>query len=166
MDYREKIKTRRKEIGMSQYGLARAIKKTQTFVSEIEGGRKKPSLGTLRDIYEVLGLESDLNTTSTDILVNDILPESIEIIELAKSRISELEAENNNWATIPNKINADSIKTYHLNSEETELIECFRQLNREGQQSLCNTAYGLTQVPIYKKYPNIQVGKISKGDKD
>ena len=43
-DYRAIIKRHREEKGLSQYRLAKQLGITQTFLSEIERGRKNPSL--------------------------------------------------------------------------------------------------------------------------
>lgn len=43
-DYREVIRNKRKKLGWSQYRLAKEIGIAQSFMNEIEKGRKTPSL--------------------------------------------------------------------------------------------------------------------------
>lgn len=43
-DYREVIQNKRKKLGWSQYKLAKKVGIAQSFMNEIEKGRKSPSL--------------------------------------------------------------------------------------------------------------------------
>ncbi|MBE6957513.1 MAG: helix-turn-helix transcriptional regulator, partial [Ruminococcaceae bacterium] len=43
-DYRQIIKKKREAIGLSQYKLAKLVGITQSFVNEIESGKKSPSI--------------------------------------------------------------------------------------------------------------------------
>ena len=55
-DYRVIFKQRRESKGLSQYKLARQLGITQTFLSEIERGRKNPSLEQFFRICEALDI--------------------------------------------------------------------------------------------------------------
>ena len=55
-DYRVIFKQRREAKGLSQYKLARQLGITQTFLSEIERGRKNPSLEQFFRICEALDI--------------------------------------------------------------------------------------------------------------
>ena len=54
MDYKTLIREKRKEKGISQGKLAGLVQVSQPFISEIESGRKKPSLDVLMRICTVL----------------------------------------------------------------------------------------------------------------
>ena len=56
-DYRAIIKRHREEKGLSQYRLAKQLGITQTFPSEIERGRKNPSLEQFFSICEALEIK-------------------------------------------------------------------------------------------------------------
>lgn len=56
-DYRAIIKRHREEKGLSQYRLAKKLGITQTFLSEIERGRKNPSLEQFFSICEALEIK-------------------------------------------------------------------------------------------------------------
>ena len=43
-DYRKVIRNKREKIGWSQYKLAKVIGITQSFMNEIESGKKSPSI--------------------------------------------------------------------------------------------------------------------------
>jgi len=53
-DYRQILKAKREAMGLSQHQLARQLNITQTFLSEIERGRKNPSLEQFFKICEAL----------------------------------------------------------------------------------------------------------------
>lgn len=53
-DYRLVLKKKRESLGLSQHGLAERLGITQTFLSEIERGRKNPSLEQFFRICEAL----------------------------------------------------------------------------------------------------------------
>ncbi len=53
-DYRLVLKKKRESLGLSQNGLAERLGITQTFLSEIERGRKNPSLEQFFRICEAL----------------------------------------------------------------------------------------------------------------
>ena len=53
-DYRQIIRSKREAEGLSQYELAKKLGITQTFLSEIERGRKNPSLEQFFKICEAL----------------------------------------------------------------------------------------------------------------
>lgn len=57
IDYQKIIIDTRKEKGISQIKLAKMIGVTQAFMSEIESGRKTPSLQVFFKICEVLEIE-------------------------------------------------------------------------------------------------------------
>lgn len=50
----ELIKKSREKAGITQAQLADGSKLTQSYLSQVESGRKTPSIGTLRDIARVL----------------------------------------------------------------------------------------------------------------
>ena len=56
-DYKELIRHRRQELGISQNQLAKRVGISQPFMAEIESGRKKPSLDVLMRICAELGIE-------------------------------------------------------------------------------------------------------------
>lgn len=53
-DYRDMIKRKRIELGLSQNQLAKLVGITQPFMNEIESGRKNPSVEVLFKICEQL----------------------------------------------------------------------------------------------------------------
>ena len=55
-DYRIVIKEKREASGLSQHQLAKQLGITQTFLSEIERGRKNPSLEQFFRICEALDI--------------------------------------------------------------------------------------------------------------
>lgn len=55
-DYRQILKAKREKMGLSQYKLAKKLGITQTFLSEIERGRKNPSLEQFFKICEALDI--------------------------------------------------------------------------------------------------------------
>lgn len=55
-DYRKILKKHREQKGLSQHQLARQLGLTQTFLSEIERGRKNPSLEQLFRICQALDI--------------------------------------------------------------------------------------------------------------
>ena len=57
MNYRSIIKNKREKMGLSQHQLAKKLGITQTFLSEIERGRKNPSLEQFFCICEVLEIK-------------------------------------------------------------------------------------------------------------
>lgn len=57
VDYRKVLVERRIELGMSQYKLAKILGIAQSYVSELERGRKRPSIELFFRICEVLNLE-------------------------------------------------------------------------------------------------------------
>jgi len=56
VNYRDIIKRKRIELGLSQNELAKLVGITQPFMNEIESGRKKPSIEVLFKICEQLGI--------------------------------------------------------------------------------------------------------------
>ena len=61
MNFREALKARRIELGMSQRDLARAMEVTQTAVSQWERGETRPYYKTSAKLSKVLGVkERDL----------------------------------------------------------------------------------------------------------
>ena len=57
IDYRLILKRKREALGLSQHQLARRLNLTQTFLSEIERGRKNPSLEQFFRICEALEIK-------------------------------------------------------------------------------------------------------------
>ena len=55
-DYREVIRNKRKKLGWSQYRLAKEIGIAQSFMNEIEKGRKTPSLEVFFRICDALDI--------------------------------------------------------------------------------------------------------------
>ncbi len=53
-DYRKILRSKREKIGWSQYKLAKVVGITQSFVNEIESGKKNPSLDVFFRICEAL----------------------------------------------------------------------------------------------------------------
>lgn len=56
-NYRAILQDRRKKLGLSQHQLAKQLGITQTFLSEIERGRKSPSLEQFFRICEALKIQ-------------------------------------------------------------------------------------------------------------
>ncbi len=48
------IEQRRKRLGLSQQSLSAAAKVDRAFISDLEGGKRKPSLGTVANIAQGL----------------------------------------------------------------------------------------------------------------
>lgn len=57
IDYKTILKNKRLALGISQNKLAKSIGITQTFLSEIESGRKAPSVEVLFRICEELDIQ-------------------------------------------------------------------------------------------------------------
>lgn len=57
MELDEVIKTRRKKLGISQLDLAEMAEISLATVKDIERGKGNPSIGTVKKIINVLGLE-------------------------------------------------------------------------------------------------------------
>ena len=55
-DYREVIRENRKKAGLSQYKLAQMVGITQSFMNEIESGKKSPSIEVFFRICEALDI--------------------------------------------------------------------------------------------------------------
>lgn len=53
-DYREVLRNKRKALGLSQYMLAKKAGISQSFVNEIECGKKSPSIDMFFKLCEVL----------------------------------------------------------------------------------------------------------------
>ena len=56
-DYRRVIRNKREKIGWSQYKLAKVIGITQSFINEIESGKKSPSIEVFFRICEALEIK-------------------------------------------------------------------------------------------------------------
>ena len=56
-DYRKILKRKREKLQISQGQLAKQLGLTQTFLSEIERGRKSPSIETLFQLCEALDIK-------------------------------------------------------------------------------------------------------------
>lgn len=56
-DYRQIIRKKRESIGLSQYKLAKLVGITQSFVNEIESGKKSPSIEVFFKICEALDIK-------------------------------------------------------------------------------------------------------------
>ena len=56
-DYREVIRSKREMLGWSQYKLAQVAGITQSFMNEIESGKKSPSIEVFFRICEALGIK-------------------------------------------------------------------------------------------------------------
>ena len=55
-DYKEVIRIRREKAGLSQYKLAKMVGITQSFMNEIESGKKSPSIEVFFRICETLDI--------------------------------------------------------------------------------------------------------------
>jgi len=55
-DYREVIRKNREKAGLSQYKLAQMVGITQSFMNEIESGKKSPSIEVFFRICEALDI--------------------------------------------------------------------------------------------------------------
>ena len=56
-DYREVIRNKREKLGWSQYKLAKVVDITQSFMNEIESGKKSPSIDVFFRICEALEIK-------------------------------------------------------------------------------------------------------------
>ena len=56
-DYRTIIRRKRERLGISQYKLAKMVGITQSFMNEIESGRKSPSVEVLFRTCEALEIK-------------------------------------------------------------------------------------------------------------
>ena len=56
-DYKAVIKQKREKLGWSQYKLAKVVGITQSFMNEIESGRKNPSLEVFFRICDALDIK-------------------------------------------------------------------------------------------------------------
>ena len=56
-DYRKVIRSKREKMGWSQYKLAKIIGITQSFMNEIESGKKSPSIDVFFRIFEALEIK-------------------------------------------------------------------------------------------------------------
>lgn len=56
-DYRKVIRSKREKMGWSQYKLAKIIGITQSFMNEIESGKKSPSIDVFFRICEALEIK-------------------------------------------------------------------------------------------------------------
>ena len=56
-DYRVVIRNKREKLGMSQYKLAKAVGITQSFMNEIESGKKSPSIEVFFRICDALDIQ-------------------------------------------------------------------------------------------------------------
>ncbi len=56
-DYRVILKRKRELLGISQYKLAKQLGITQTFLSEIERGRKSPSIEVFFQLCDALDIK-------------------------------------------------------------------------------------------------------------
>lgn len=56
-DYRAVLRDRRKKLGWSQYRLAKELGISQSFINEIESGKKSPSLDVFFRICEALKIQ-------------------------------------------------------------------------------------------------------------
>lgn len=57
VDYRAILRSKRESMGWSQYKLAKAAGITQSFMNEIESGKKSPSLEVFFRLCEVLEIK-------------------------------------------------------------------------------------------------------------
>jgi predicted transcriptional regulator len=65
MELNEIIKTRRKELGISQLDLAEMAEISLATVKDIERGKGNPSISTVKKIINVLGLEMNFDIRKT-----------------------------------------------------------------------------------------------------
>lgn len=56
-DYRMILRRKRQKLGLSQYQLSKQLGITQTFLSEIERGRKSPSLEVFFQLCDALDIQ-------------------------------------------------------------------------------------------------------------
>lgn len=56
-DYRGVIRRKREKLGWSQYKLAKVVGITQSFINEIESGKKSPSIEVFFRICEALDIK-------------------------------------------------------------------------------------------------------------
>ena len=70
----EKIKSRRRELKLTQQELAKALAVTSQHISAIEQDKRAPSLASLTRIAEELGVSVDYLITGKDSIITDAIP--------------------------------------------------------------------------------------------
>ena len=70
----EKIKSRRRELKLTQQELAKALGVTSQHISAIEQDKRAPSLTSLARIAEELGVSVDYLITGKDSIITDAIP--------------------------------------------------------------------------------------------
>ncbi len=70
----ERIRQRRKELGLTQLDLAKALKVTPQHVSVIEKDKRVPSLASLVRLAEELGVTLDYLVAGKESVITDSIP--------------------------------------------------------------------------------------------
>ena len=70
----EKIKSRRRELKLTQQELAKALAVTSQHISAIEQDKRAPSLASLARIAEELGVSVDYLITGKEGIITDAIP--------------------------------------------------------------------------------------------
>lgn len=99
MTINEQIKKKRLELKISQNVLAEKIGITQSFLAQIESGKKNPSIDTIQKLCDALDLdfvaEKDHTLYASLEDISDLPPEAIarinEYIEMLKSKYGKKE---------------------------------------------------------------------------
>jgi transcriptional regulator with XRE-family HTH domain len=89
MDIGTTISRLRKQKGLSQIEFAKAIELTQTSLSQIESGKKRPSSNTLKNICFALGI-SELHLYLLSFDENDVPEEKRELYRQLEGPLKDL----------------------------------------------------------------------------
>ena len=73
-EFGKRLAKRRKELGMSQSELARALGVTSQYISISEQGKRTPSVAFLAETAKYLGVTTDYLITGSEQISSDIIP--------------------------------------------------------------------------------------------
>jgi transcriptional regulator with XRE-family HTH domain len=89
MNVSKAIKTLRKKKGIKQYQLAKDSGINQAYLSLIENGHREPTVKTIRDISNALGVPAEIMLWYS-IDQNDVSPDKLEAYVILKPTIDEM----------------------------------------------------------------------------
>ena len=163
----ERIKTARKQSGMTQQELAEKLEISYVGVSQWESGRRTPKRSTLERIAVALDVPLSYLTDSGMITGQEVTDFIAWLWSRANLRATMLEhtdsdpEESERWERICNdlhKINEDyatkiNAEREKLPEREEELLEIFRQLDYNGQRKILAIVNDYAKIPEYQR-PN------------
>ncbi len=172
MEMSEKIKTRRKKLGLTLKALAERVGCTDAYISQIETGKAVPSISVLQKIAAALDAQvgellSDEQTKDKIFLSKDertqiIYPESHIFAELLVSKISNKSMEPL-YKVIP--VGCGSLKDHkHIGEEFGYVLKGKLELRIGGQTKILepgDSFYFSSSLPhSYKNVGNVDVETI------